>query len=73
MTMPFERTWAVLNTREFLLNLLDPKKTPRVPKDIRFIAKCLLKHYPDNFSFDEMFDKNSYEKVFGKLDKERRG
>jgi hypothetical protein len=25
MTMPFERTWAVLNTREFLLNLLDPK------------------------------------------------
>lgn len=73
MTMPFERTWAVLNTREFLLNLLDPKKTPRVPKDIRRQAGRLLKHYPTKYSFEEMFDKNSYEKVFGKLDEARRG
>lgn len=64
MTLPFERTCAVLNTREFLSNLLDPKKTPRVPKDIRFLAKCLLKHYPDNFSFDEMFNEKDYKNVF---------
>jgi hypothetical protein len=66
MTIPVERTWAVLNTREFLLNLLDPKKTPRVPKDIRRQASRLLKHYPTKYSFEEMVDKNSYEKVFGK-------
>jgi hypothetical protein len=46
MTMPFERKYAVINTREFLLELLDPKKTPRVPREIRRRAGQLLKHYP---------------------------
>ena len=73
MTIPIERTWSVLNTREFLLDLLDPKKTPRVPKDIRRQAGRLLKHYPTKYSFEEMFDNNSYKKVFGKLDEARRG
>jgi hypothetical protein len=35
MTMPNERRWAVNNTRQFLVDLMDPKKTPRVPKEIR--------------------------------------
>lgn len=64
MTLPFERTAAVLNTREFLLSLLDPKQTPRVPKKVRHQARQLLKHYPYRYNFDEMFE-DKWQKVFG--------
>ena len=47
MTIPFERARAVHQTRQFLLDLLDPAKTPRVPKDERQRAKFLLRHYPN--------------------------
>ena len=46
MTVPFERTSAVNRTRKFLIDLMDPKATPRVPKDIRMHARSLLRHYP---------------------------
>ena len=29
MTLPDERSWAVVRTKWFLRSLLDPKKTPR--------------------------------------------
>jgi hypothetical protein len=41
-----KRISAIINAREFLIELLDPKKTPRVPKGIRYRAYALLKHYP---------------------------
>jgi hypothetical protein len=59
MTMPFERTWAVNNTREFLRDLLDPKKTPRVPKNIRLEAYRLLKHYPTKYHMECVVDEQS--------------
>lgn len=46
MTMPDERLRAVNYAREFMYALLDPKKTPRVPKDIRGWARRVLRHYP---------------------------
>jgi len=46
MTLPYERFRAVKSAREFLLELIDPKKTPRVPKDIRRQALFVLRHYP---------------------------
>jgi hypothetical protein len=46
MTLPYERARAVHQTKQFLLELLDPVKTPRVPKDVRQSAKFLLRHYP---------------------------
>lgn len=46
MTLPDERRSAVSWTRRFLLDLIDPKKTPKVPLDIRRQARSLLKHYP---------------------------
>lgn len=49
MTMPFERRWAVNNTRLFLVDLMDPKKTPRVPKEIRKEAYRCLRHYPGEY------------------------
>lgn len=48
MTLPHERTRAVLRTRDFLRDLLDRKKTPRVPLAVRQRASYLLKHYPDS-------------------------
>ena len=52
MTIPSERTRAVLNTEQFLMDLLDPKKTPRVPKDIRRRASSLLRHYPSQYDME---------------------
>ena len=46
MTLPDEAHRAVIQTRQFLINLLDPQKTPRVPFAIRLQARRLVKHYP---------------------------
>ena len=54
MTLPHERTNAVLNTEQFLLDLLDPKKTPRIPKEIRRRAGRLLKHYPSKYDMEHI-------------------
>lgn len=52
MTLPYERKSAVLRTEQFLKDLLDPKKTPRVPKAIREQAYRCLKHYPSVLYMD---------------------
>lgn len=52
MTIPSERTRAVVYTEQFLCDLLDPKKTPRVPKEIRQRARALLRHYPNRFEME---------------------
>jgi hypothetical protein len=45
MTLPDEKYRAIIRARDFLRDLLDPKKTPRVPKAIRKEAYYALKHY----------------------------
>lgn len=57
MTLPSERTRAVNYTREFLYSLIDPRKTPRVPKHIREDASRLLRHYPSQVDMDIISDK----------------
>lgn len=52
MTIPLERTNAVVNTEQFLVELLDPKKTPRVPRYIRDQAQRLLRHYPTKYDME---------------------
>ena len=46
MTIPYERTRALLETKIFLQQLQDPKLTPRVPASVREHARALLRHYP---------------------------
>lgn len=46
MTLPHERTYSIERTRNFLRDLLDPKKTPKVPKVIREKAYRCLRHFP---------------------------
>ena len=52
MTLPFERYIAIKRTEEFLTDLLDPKKTPRVPKAVRKQAYYCLRHYPGGYNLD---------------------
>jgi hypothetical protein len=52
MTLPDERYRAIKYTEQFLTDLLDPKKTPRVPKDIRQRAYSCLRHYPGGYYLD---------------------
>jgi hypothetical protein len=59
MTLPYERTRAVVNTHDFLLELLDPKKTPRVPKAVRDQARHLLRHYPSEYEMDIISERES--------------
>lgn len=64
MTIPTERTRAVLQTEQFLTSLLDPKETPRVPKSIRQQAKALLRHYPTSYDLKKVarnWDSKSFE------------
>ena len=59
MTLPIERTQAVLQVERFLLDLRDPKKYPRVPKAVREEASRLLRHYPSKYHMeyiDESFE-----------------
>lgn len=58
MTMPDERYRAVVYTEQFLMELLDPRKTPRVPKDIRQRARSLLRHYPSQWDMDRAATKS---------------
>ena len=46
MTMPHERTYALLYAGEMLADLLDTSKTPGVPEEIRERALWVLRHYP---------------------------
>lgn len=54
MTIPCERQRSLRYARDFLRDLLDPKKTPRVPKAIRREAYYRLKHYPWDTHIDEL-------------------
>ena len=49
MTLPRERTLAIINVREFLYSLLRPSDTPKVPRWIRLQARSCLKHYPTGY------------------------
>lgn len=54
MTLPNERYRSIIQARDFLRDLLDPKKTPRVPKEIRRQAYWALRHYPSEFEMERI-------------------
>ena len=60
MTLSTERTNAVLNTEKFLLDLCNPKATPRVPKAVRERARSLLRHYPSDYDMEFMEGRFEY-------------
>jgi len=52
MTLPDERYRAVKQTKQFLIDLCSPDRTPRIPKSIRQQANSLLRHYPSDWDMD---------------------
>lgn len=56
MTLPDERLVSLKRTRKFLIDLLNPKETPKVPKIIRQQASSCLKHFPYEYQLDELAD-----------------
>ena len=56
MTLPSERTNAVLRVEQFLKDLRDPKKYPKVPKAVREEAQRLLRHYPSQYNMKYIED-----------------
>lgn len=64
MTIPVERTNAVISTQKFLLELLDPKKTPRVPRSVRRQALHLLRHYPTEFDMNMIAEHSAKNTTF---------
>lgn len=57
MTLPDERYKAVLYTQQFLIDLLNPKTSPGVPREIRQRASALLKHYPNGLDMERTSEK----------------
>jgi hypothetical protein len=66
MTIPSERTRALVQTKAFLEALQDPKQTPRTPSRTRYWAKTLLRHYPELYQIDRMHEAVPY--LFGPVD-----
>jgi len=58
MTLPDERYAAIHNTERFLMNLCNPRLTPRVPRAVRQRAQALLKHYPSVWDLDRLAEKS---------------
>lgn len=46
MTTPDERSRSFIAGLELMQDLLDRKKTPRVPTEVRERARRVLRHYP---------------------------
>ena len=54
MTMPDERYRALKQSKKLLEDLMDPGKTPRVPSIIRDRARGILRHFPNDYEFDQI-------------------
>ncbi len=54
MTLPDERWRSLVETKKFLMTLLSPHATPKVPRVIRERARSLLRHWPDDYHLEKM-------------------
>lgn len=54
MTLPDERYRSLIWADRLLKDLCDPRKTPRVPREVRQRALSVLRHWPDQYYIDRM-------------------
>ena len=54
MTLPDERYRSIHQAEQFLMDLCDRTKTPRVPKAVRARASAVLRHYPSQWDLDQL-------------------
>ena len=75
MTLPNEWFISMKKNRQFLFDLLDPTKTPKVPKEIRKRASECLKHFPMDHEIQDlevMYDNSHKDKgiIIGETNRE---
>lgn len=46
MSLRYEQHRALAYTRDLLYDLIDPRRSPRIPRVIRRRASACLRHYP---------------------------
>ena len=54
VTLPDERYRALKWAEQLLQDLLDPKRTPRVPRTVRQQARAVLRHYPGSYYLEQL-------------------
>ena len=54
VTLADERYRSLVETKKFLMTLLSPHATPKVPRVIRESARSLLRHWPSDYHIEEM-------------------
>lgn len=54
ITLPNERTNALLRTRQFLLDMYDPKKRPKTVGELKLRLRSCLKHYPGTWEIRQL-------------------
>jgi len=65
MTTPEEMFNSLMSARMFMVALLDPAITPKVPKEVRQRSRDRLKHFPSEFEINqlrEMFNNSNKDK-----------
>lgn len=75
MTLPNEWFISMKKNRQFLFDLLDPTKTPKVSKEIRKRASECLKHFPMDHEIQDlevMYDNSHKDKgiIIGEINRE---
>lgn len=55
MTLPYEEESSIIRARQFLEDLLDSHKIPRIPKEVRREALHLLRHYPNEYRTKDIY------------------
>jgi hypothetical protein len=56
MTLPDERYRSLRQAKKLMEDLVDPGKTPRVPRIIRDRALGALRHFPTDWELEKMAD-----------------
>jgi hypothetical protein len=54
MTLPDERYRSIQMAEQLLKDLCDPKRTPKVSKEIRLRAMTALRHYPGVYDLAQL-------------------
>ena len=55
MTIPREEKMSLEWAENFLIRLIHPKQTPRVPSAIRREARQILRHYPVKLKIEALY------------------
>ena len=53
--LPLEEYHGLKETYKLLCHLIDPQKTPKIPKYIRDKARACLRHYPSGRKLEEIY------------------